>query len=243
MDADNPMLIVSDLTNNALVFIKITNDGTMVHSHTQQLNYIPHGSYNDKGDLMVCDYYNHKIYRYRPDGETLAVIKLPVNVWPWRVTRHGDQYVVSDWDNAQVVMIDGRGQVMTRYKDDIHGMELGRPRNVITDPHRGVLIADNRHNQVMLLRKTGDVVKILDQHVIQPWSLYLDTDHHRLYVSGKDQQNVHHLFKFNYTLLTGGKELTMNITKLEMNVEMWSFPLIFHEEKKVKPSLSSIFNL
>ena len=91
---------------------------------------------------------------------------------------------------------------MIIYRGDIHGVQLGRPADVITDPHRGVLIADYHHNQVLLLRRTGDVVKILDQHVIKPRILYLDTDHHhdhRLYVSGKDQHAAHHVFVFNYT--------------------------------------------
>ena len=105
------------------------------------------------------------------------------------MTRHGDgdKYVVSDWENNQVVMIDRFGQVKTRYKSDIHGVKLGWTSDVITDPHRGVLIADYRNNQVLLLRRTGDVVKILDQHVPSPFSLYLDTGHHRLYVSSKDR--------------------------------------------------------
>ena len=173
---------------------------------------------------MLCDPHNHTIHRYKPVGQTLAVIKLPGDVEPYWITRFGnsDQYVVSDWNNGQVVIIDGRGQVKTRYKGDIHGVRLGVPCpwDVITDPHRGVLIADAGHHQVLLLRRTGDVVKILDQNVRYPDILYLDTDHHRLYVSGEDQHNVHHVFVFNYPFFTGGKELTMKITKLDMKVEM-----------------------
>ena len=222
IEREAAILVVSDASNKALVWISISDDVTMDHHHTQHLDYRPRGSYNDRGDLMVCDPDNHKIHRYTHDGQTLGVINLPGDVRPWRVTRHGDgdQYVVSDWGNAQVVMIDGRGQVKTRYKGDIHGVRLGRPLDVITDPHRGVLISDPLHHQVLLLRRTGDVVKILDQHVTAPFSLYLDTDHHRLYVSGEDQHYVHHVFIFNYKLLTGGKKLTMKITKLDMKVEL-----------------------
>ena len=223
IDGDTAMLVFCDLINEALVWIRLIDDVTMDHHHTQRLDYSPYGSNNDRGDLMVCDPENHKIHRYRHDGQTLAVINLPDNVSPYWVTRHGDggdQYVVSDWDNDQIVVIDNKGQMKTRYKGDIHGVRLGKPLDVITDPHRGVLIADCFHNQVLLLRRTGDVVKILDQHVTAPFSLYLDTDHHRLYVSGRDQHNVHHVFIFNYKLLTRGKELTMKITKLDMKVEL-----------------------
>ena len=221
-DGDTAMLVISDATTESLIWIKITDDVTMHHHHTQQLDYSPYGSYIDKGDLMVCDPDNHKIHRYRHDDQTLAVINLPGDVWPCWLTRHGDggQYVISDWDKDQVLVIDNKGQVKTRYKDAIHGVNLVYPRDVITDPHRGVLIANYDHNQVLLLRRTGDVVKILDQHVRTPFTLYLDTDHHRLYVSGEDQQDVHHVFIFNYKLLTGGKRLTMKITKLDMNVEI-----------------------
>ena len=220
IDGDTAMLVVCDTSNNAIVWIRLCDDVTMDHHHTQHLDYGPYGSYNDRGDLMVCDHDNYKIHRYTHDGQTLAVIKLPRDVKPYWVTRHGDggdQYVVSDCNNFQVVVIDGGGQVKTRYKDDMHSVKLGWPRDIITDPHRGVLIADYHHNQVLLLRRTGDVVKILDQHVMRPWSLYLDTDHHRLYASGTDQHKVHHLFVFNYKLL---KVLAMKISKLDMKVEM-----------------------
>ena len=221
-DGDTAMLVVCDANNEALVWIRLIDDVTMDHHHTQRLDYRPYGSYNDRGDLTVCDRDNHKIHLYTHDGQTLAVINLPGDVRPWRVTRHvnGDQYVVIDWDNDQVVMIDGRGQLKARYKGDIHDVKLGLPRDVFTDPHMGVVIADYHHNQVLLLRRTGDVVKILDQHVISPVSLYLDTDHHRLYVSGKDQHKIRHVFIFNCTLLTSCKELTMKITKLDMKVGM-----------------------
>ena len=136
------------------------------------------------------------------------------------VTRHGDLYVLSDFMNDHAVMIDNKGQVMTPYKGDVHGVELGTPRAVITDPHRRVLIADLRHNQVLLLRRTGDVVKILDQHVRYPHHLYLVTDHHRLYVSGRD---VHHVFVFMYAPLKGDKTLNMKITKLDMKVDLNMF--------------------
>ena len=115
-------------------------------------------------------------------------------------------------------MIDNKGQVKTRYKGDIQGVELALPSNVITDPHRGVLIADFIQNQVLLLKKTGDMAKILNMR--SPRTLYLDTDHHRLYVSGENQRSVHHVFVFNYPLLKGGKEITMKITKLDLKVEI-----------------------
>ena len=221
-DGDTAMMVVSDVTSKSLIWIKITDDVTMDHHHTQQLDYSPRGSCVDQGDLMVCDPDNHKIHRYRHDGQTLAVINLPDDVSPRWLTRHGDggQYVISDWDNDQVVMIDNKGQVKTSYKAGVHGVELGWPRDVITDPHRGVLIANYDHNQVLLLRRTGDVVKILDQHVRYPDILYLDTDHHRMYVSGVDQHGVQHVFIFTYKLLTDGKKLTMKMTKLDMNVEI-----------------------
>ena len=239
------MLVVCDNSNKALVWISIGDDVTMVPHHTQHLDYAPWGSYNDRGDLMVCDRDNHKIHRYTHDGQTLAVINLPDDVWPRYVTRHGgDQYIITDWDNNQVVMIDRRGQASTRYNGNIHGVKLGGPSSVISDPHRGILIADFWQNQVLLLRRTGDVVKILDQHVRYPLTLYLDTDHHRLYVSGTDLHCVKHVFVFNYSLPTCGKELTMKITKLDLKVEMWSFPkFISHAENTVNPAYHQYFKM
>ena len=169
---------------------------------------------------MVCDPNNNKIHRYKHDGQT---IKLADDVIPWWITRHGDgdQYVVSDHNNDQVVIIDDKGEVTTHYKGDIQGVKVDGLHDVITDPHRGVLMANSWHNQVLLLRRTGDVVKILDQHVISPCTLYLDTDHHRLYVSGKDQHSVYHVFIFEYiTLLKCVKKPIMKIDKLDLKVEL-----------------------
>ena len=52
-DGDTAMLVVSDGTNKSLIWIKITDDVTMDHHHTQQLNYSPCGSYIDKGFCQV----------------------------------------------------------------------------------------------------------------------------------------------------------------------------------------------
>ena len=228
IDGDTAMLVVCDISNNTIVRIRLIDEVTMDHHHTEHLSYHPYKPYNDRGDLMVCDPDNHKIHRYRHNGQTLAVIMLPDNVSPWKVARHGDgnHYVVIA-ENKQVLIIDGRGQVKTHYKGDIQGVKLICPRDVITDPHGGVLIADFV-DQVLLLRRTGDVVKILENHVILPTTLYLDTDHHRLYVSGKDLgldqhrvwHSAHNVFVFNYTNPTGKTELTMKITKLDMKMEI-----------------------
>ena len=89
------------VANKALVWIKLSDDITMDHHHTQHLYYNPWGSYNDRGALLVWDPDSHNIHRYRHDGQTRAVIKLPDDVWPKWVARHGDSYhyVVADWDN------------------------------------------------------------------------------------------------------------------------------------------------
>ena len=219
IDGDTASLVISSVNQQALIWISIIDDVIIKHHHTQRIDYSPAGSYNDKGDLMVCDPDNHRIHRYTHDGQTLAVINLPDNVRPCRVTRHGDGdlYVVSDWFCNQVVVIDVEGHVTTRHSGAIQGVNLGLPSDINTF-YSDVLIADMKYNQVLLLRRTGDVVKILDQHVRSPRGLYLDTDHQRLYVSGLDQHQVLHVFIFDYKLITGNKELTMKTTKLDMKV-------------------------
>ena len=82
MDGDTAMLVVCGSNNKTLVWIRLTDDVTMDHHHTQRLDYAPHGLYNDRGDLMVCDLDYHTIHRYRYDGKTLAVINLPSDVMP-----------------------------------------------------------------------------------------------------------------------------------------------------------------
>ena len=116
--------------------------------------------------------------------------------------------------------MDIKGQVKKRHKDLIHGERLGVPCDVITLPHSGVLIADYYQKQVLLLRRVGDVAQILDQHVRSPHILCLDTDNHRLYVSGKDQHKACDIFVFKHKLLTDVKQLALRITKLNMKVSI-----------------------
>ena len=47
MNGDTPLLVVSACSKISLVWIEI-NDVTMDHHHTQQLDYNPHQSYNDR---------------------------------------------------------------------------------------------------------------------------------------------------------------------------------------------------
>ena len=129
IDGETAMLVVSDELNKDLVWITISDDVNMEYHHTQHLDYRPCGSCNDRGNLMVCDPDNHNIHRYSHDGETLAVIKLPNNVWPWWVARHGDgdQYVVTEyclftdrmWDDEQVSGASRgvRGILIARFKN------------------------------------------------------------------------------------------------------------------------------
>ena len=218
MEGDTGVLVVSDFTNKALVWVRIHHDGTMEHHHTLHLTYHPRGACNDRGGLIVCDARNKRLHRYKHDGEKGVVINLPDDVIPWWAVRHGDSddYLVSDCINKQVVVFNGYTKM--RYRDEIHGVKMGLPSNVATLPNTSVLISDIRLHQVLLLRSTGDVVKILDEHVRSPHMMYVDTDYHRLYVSGTDQHDVHHVFVFNSRLLSCDKQLTMKITKLNMNI-------------------------
>ena len=223
MDGNKAMLVISG--SRSLVWISIIDAVTMKHHHTQQSNDYLGGSYNDSGDLMVCSSSGHKIHRYRHNGWIMSVMNLSDKVYPKRVARHGDsdRYVVTSQafrSGEDVMLTNSNGQVETHYAGEIQGVKMESASDVITDPHRGVLITDCRQNYVLLLRRTGDVVKILDQHVLSPRILYLDTEHHRLYVSGTDCHKEQHVFVFNYKLPTDKRELTMQITKLHMIIEI-----------------------
>ena len=227
MDGETPMLVVSDRNNQSLVWIEVTSDFTMKLHHTQQVDYIPSGSYNNSGNLMVCDPGNHKIHRYRNDGEADKVITLPNDFKPCRLTRHGnrDDYVIINVDielSTQVVMIDKHGQIKTRHKDKIHGVKLRKPWDVISDQHGGILIADIEEHHVLLLRD-GDEVKtfLQKQHMLCPLKMYLDKDYNRLYVFCEDQASGEVcVLVYDYCLLTGDKTFTEKITQLEMKVEV-----------------------
>ena len=185
MDGKMPMLVISDETNQSLIWIVISGEFTMKHHRTQQVGYKPGGSCNNASDIMVCDLDNNKIHRYMNDGQADEVITLPDDVIPWRLTRQGDRedYVILDYFNDQVVIIDKHGEIKTRYKDEIHSVKLGEPYDVISDQHGGILIADT---EKLLLLRDGDEVKQLlqKQNIMRPVTISLDKDYNRLYVFG-----------------------------------------------------------
>ena len=90
----------------------------MKYHHDQELDYKPSGLYNDRGDLMVCDTMNHKIHRCRCDGEWMGSLVISDDVQPRWLTGVGchAQYMETDWENHQLVKIDGEGRVKKRQK-------------------------------------------------------------------------------------------------------------------------------
>ena len=221
MKGDKAELVINDWSNKALVWINILDDSSLKYNRTQQLQYYPCGSYNDLGELMVCDCGSRKIRRYSCDGQALAVINLPDDVKPWGVTRHGDQYVISDWWNKQVVLINKEGLVKKRYKGDIHGIKLGHTFDVISSSNGTLLVADNENHKVLMLNMEEDEVKqvLQQQHVRSPVRLYLSSDH-QLYVSGRDQNEKVHVFVFDYQPINRGKSYKQKITKLDLTMKM-----------------------
>ena len=220
MNGNTPMLVVSACSKKCLVWIEI-NDVTMDHHHTQQLDYNPFQSYNDGDQLLVCGDYNNKIHRYSSDGQSLEVINLPGDVRPWGMTLYGDQYVISDNWNKQIVLINKAGQVKIRYKGEIHGVKIGHTCEVISGSIGTILITNHENHQVLMLNLEEDEVKqvLQNQHVRFPVNLYLSSDH-QLYVSGLDQNDKRHVFVFDYKPINKGRSLKVKITKLDFTVKM-----------------------
>ena len=211
-------LVVSDYTNKALVWITISDSGAMKHHHTQQVKYLPRGSYNDRGHLMVCSPDDHKIHRYTGDGQPLHEITLPGDVTPWCVTRHdGDQYVVTDWWNHQVAVIDGDGHVKRLNKDDIHGVKVDKPWDITTDRHGRILMTDFTQHHVLQISSDGEEVKqLLQGQVKYPTCVCLDEESHKLYVAADNMDDQLFVFIYDYYVQTGGKTFTEKITKIDM---------------------------
>ena len=223
MDREQAMLVVSDITNDEIVWIRINNDFTMRHDHTQHLNYVPMGSYNDRGVLLVCDEDNHCIHQYRGNSPPLREIKVPGNVRPWRVAPYDDRdqhnYMIVDYDNKQVVMIEKNGRVKKRYKRKISGIKLGKPYDAILDTDGYILISDESENHVLLLNKdTNEVRQLLKLEESQ--SLHLDADHNRLYVSGNGQDDNKCVFIYDYSQLGSGETNNELSPKIHLKVTL-----------------------
>ena len=227
MDGKTAMLVVSDDTNDALVWIKINEDFTMGYHKLQQLDYTPRGSYDDRGVLMICEEVHHKIHRYSGDGQPLDVITLPDDAIPSYLARYGngDQYIVVDYENKHVLVINNKGQVKTRYKDEIQGVKLGDPCDVIRDTEGKILITDDSGNRILLLNKEGNKVMQLlqQQRVMDLTCLYIDDDHHRLYVTGKDQDEKQYVFIYDSTEIGSDKHdttLREIVTRIDLKVKL-----------------------
>ena len=219
MSGGRYMLVVSDMSNCAVTWLNIREDFTLSHHRTQQVDYAPLRSFNDRGDLMVSDSGNHKIHRYTGEGQTLSVIMLPGDVNPSGVTRNrdGGDYVVRDWKNHQVVVINIDGQVQTRYKDEIHGVKLDHPFDITTDKQGRILIADKKQHHILLMsRKNDEVKQLIHGQMVTPGCLCLDEENHKIYVSARDMDKEWVVFMYDYILLTCNKTLSEKITKLEM---------------------------
>ena len=219
MNKYTPILVVSDSTNKSLIWIKITDDFTVKHDHSQQLDFSPCASYNDRGALMVSDAVNHKIHRYTGDGQPLDVIAVPDDVNPRWVTRYddGEQYVVTDCQNHQVAVIDREGHVKARYKNEIHGVKLDQPWDITTDKQGRILIVDvTQHHVLLMSRRREEVKQLLLGQVMNPTCLCLDEESHKMYVAAKDKDDQWTVFYYDYIMLTGGKTFTEKITKLDM---------------------------
>ena len=164
MNGDCALLVISDFCNKALVWIEICDDDGMKHHHIQQLDYRPFRSYDDGGELVVSDARN-KILRYGCDSHEVDVTTVAKDVGALCVARYGDddQYVVTDWAKHQVAIIEKDGQVKTRYVDELHGLKLGEPYNIITDQQGRILICDDVNNNVLVMSK-GETIASRTTH-------------------------------------------------------------------------------
>ena len=225
MNKYTPILVVSDHTNKSLIWIKITDDFTMKHDHSQQLDFSPCASYDDRGILVVSDAVTHKIHGYTGDGQALDVIAVPDDVNPRWVTRYGDGelYVVTDCQNHQVAVIDREGHVKARYKGDIHCVKLDKPLDITTDKQGRILIVDHTQHHVLLMSKKREEVKqLLQGQVTRPTCVCLDEGSHKMYIAAKEKDGQRFVFINDYILLTGSKTFTEKITKLDMVTVMWT---------------------
>ena len=89
--------------------------------------------------------------------------------------------------------------------------------NITTDKQGITLIVDNTENLILSLSKKNDELKqLLQKKMTSPTCVCLDEKNHNLYVSALNKHDEWVVFIYDYILLTGGRTLTENITKLDM---------------------------
>ena len=121
-----------------------------------------------------------------------------------------------------IVIIDEDGNVKKRHKDFTDCVDLGEPADLMIDSGGRILICDYKHDQVLVIKSGWEEIFVVmpPEHVINPFSLCLDTDNNRLYVSGKDGSMRHTLFVYDYEALMNGEPFSESINKIHLEIQM-----------------------
>ena len=122
------------------------------------LPLIPQGlTHNSKGDLLVADYENHRIYCYSPEGKykfhfgtwgnTSGSFKYPIDL----ATDSHDNIYVIDEGNGVVKKFDAEGNFILQFEEGV----LGHVFSLSIDSQGQIHIADLDNNRITIFDSNG----------------------------------------------------------------------------------------
>ena len=123
-------VVMSDWKENKLHWVNVrVHRGRVQLGQVRsiRLTYRPWGMcVSSSGQLVVCSPYMNRLYKYSSQGECEGHVQLSPQVRPYFVTSSytDDDYVISDYDNDNLLWVRGNGTVThTVYGNDSHAVQ------------------------------------------------------------------------------------------------------------------------
>jgi len=130
-----------------------------------QFNY-PYGiTVNSKGKILVCDWGNHRIQLFDPDGKFVSTFGSYGNGngqfnYPYGLTINSrGNIIVSDRDNHRIQIFDPEGKFITKFGSV--GKDLGQfshPRGIYVDMNDRIYVCDNGNHRIQIFDPEGNFI-------------------------------------------------------------------------------------
>ena len=177
-------LVISDLNNNQLVWVKVEQRNGVWRVTSQrsvEVSYGPRGLGVHDNQLLVCDRDDNCIHVLSTSGEETYRVNMPQGVRPEKAVSQliSSGFVIRDFYNNQVVLATEKGEIQHTYR----GQEGFDPWDIVCHSC-SIYITDHHNHQVHELSDDGRHVRhlISEQGLREPRRM-CGEDTGRLYVA------------------------------------------------------------
>ena len=220
-------VVISDWQKQRLTWVHMCADRgivTMETMATKRLRYKPVGLYvgiKPTGNMIVCAPEENSLYIYttvtqdvhpspgvkhihEKDIMLKGKIQLPPDVKPYHVTLHQAGFIVTDYDDRQMVWINEDGSLMHHIVSP--SSLLRQPRGLAADNEGNILVTDHDEHRVLMFdRQGGYTGQLLSKQdgIYLPNRLWLDQISDTLYVTSAEPVRV---MSYTYSTLLSNKK-------------------------------------